>query len=219
MTVQSNPRTGGRGIEWTDETRNAIGGCLHDCKWQMPDGTVAGCYAKALAETGLARRAYPHGFEHHSWRPGQLRELARGKEPRLIFCDSMSDLFAPNVPGDQVAAVLRAMRKAPQHAYQSLTKAAPQLLKYVDLLPPNLWVGVSTPPDWFMGHRLSRERQRAMLRRSLDVLREVKERTGNLVWLSAEPLSWDVVGRIAQSVRHYSAGGTFTAAGAKQRTD
>ena len=63
------------------------------------------------------------------------------------------DATIPTLPG-----VLQAMRNAPRHTYQSLTKAAPQLLKYVDRLPPNLWGGVSSPPDWFMGKRLSHSR-------------------------------------------------------------
>jgi protein gp37 len=84
------------------------------------------------------------------------------------------------------------MWQAPHHTYQSLTKAAPRLLKFIDDLPPNLWVGVSSPPDWMMGKRLSRGQQVAMLRKSMDVLAEVKARTGNLVWMSAEPVSWDL---------------------------
>ncbi len=156
MTVQFNLKTGSRGIEWTDETRNAPGGCMHDCKWLMPDETVAECYAKKLAEHGVAKKAYPHGFEHHDWRPDALRLLPAGDEPLLIFCDSMSDLFAANVPNEDVRAVLEAMRQAPHHTYQSLTKAAPQILKYANELPPNLWVGVSSPPDWFLKKRLSR---------------------------------------------------------------
>lgn len=192
MTVQFKKKTGGRGVEWCDETRNVTGGCLHDCKWEMPDGTVAGCYAKALAESGVAKAAYPHGFEHHYWRPGELKALAAGKSPRLIFCDSMSDMFAPNVPAGHVHQILDAMRTAPHHTYQALTKAAPQLLKYVDRLPPNLWVGVSSPPDWFVGKRLMCPQQEAMLRRSLAVLAEVKQRAGNIVWMSAEPVSWDL---------------------------
>ncbi len=191
MTVQFKSKTRTRGIEWCDETRNAVGGCMHGCQWQMPDGTIAGCYAKVVAE-GVARSAYPHGFEHHYFRPDTLAELRRGREPLLIFCDSMSDLFAANVPAEDVKAVLGAMREAPHHAYQSLTKAAPQLLKYAQEMPPHLWVGVSSPPDFFTGARLSRQQQEAMLRRGLDVLKEVKARTGNLVWMSAEPVSWDL---------------------------
>jgi protein gp37 len=192
VTVQFKVRTGGRGIEWCDETRNVTGGCMHDCRWQMPDGTVAICYAEELAERGVAKPAYPQGFKHHYWRPEQLRALVKGDESLLIFCDSMSDMLAKAVPEDQVRAILTAMRTAPHHSYQSLTKAAPQILKYADDLPPNLWVGVSSPPDWFMGKKLSRQQQVAMLRRSLEILKEVKERTGNIVWLSAEPVSWDL---------------------------
>jgi protein gp37 len=158
----------------------------------MPDGTVAICYAKELAESGVAAAAYPHGFEHHYHRPEALKQLAKGKESLLIFCDSMSDMFAKNVPSEQVIDILEKMREAPQHSYQSLTKAAPQLLKYTDRMPPNLWVGVSSPPDWFMGKRLSQPQQESMLRRSLDVLAEVRKRTGNIVWMSAEPVSWDL---------------------------
>src|SRR5262249_35884337 len=66
-----------------------------------------------------------------------------------------------------VKAVLGEMKKAPHHTYQSLTKAAPQLLKYTDDMPPNQWVGVSSPPDYFLGKELSRGQQEAMLRRSL----------------------------------------------------
>ena len=196
MTVQFKQRTGNRGIEWCDETRNSTGGCMHDCRWEMSDGTVAICYAEDLAEIGVAKSAYPHGFKHHYWRPDQLKALARGMEPLLIFCDSMSDMFAPAVPSDQVRQILAAMQSAPHHTYQSLTKASPQILKYVDDLPPNLWVGVSSPPDWMLGKRLNRTQQNAMLKRSLDVLAEVKARTNNVVWISAEPVSWDLTSYI-----------------------
>jgi protein gp37 len=158
----------------------------------MPDGTIAGCYAKEIAESGLAAKAYPHGFEHHYWRPSALKALAAGTDPLLIFIDSMSDLFEATVPEEHVRLTLQAMSHASHHAYQSLTKAAPQLLKYLDAISPNLWVGISSPPDWFMGKRLSRGQQEAMLRKGLEVLHEVKRQTGNLVWLSAEPVSWDL---------------------------
>jgi protein gp37 len=192
MSAQFNPKTYGRGIEWCDRTVGTFGGCMHECQWEMPDGTVAKCYAKELAESGVAKAAYPHGFEHHYFRPNGLKDLVSGREPELIFVDSMSDAFAANVPEDQVRLFLNTMRKAPHHTYQSLTKAAPQILKYLDDLPPNLWVGVSSPPDWFMGKRLSQAQQHSMLARSLDVLYQVKEKTSNIVWMSAEPVSWDL---------------------------
>jgi len=192
MTVQYNPKTGGRGIEWTDRTENPIGGCLHNCKWEMPDGTVAVCYAKELAENGVAKAAYPHGFEHHYWRPNALKNLTKGREPELIFPDSMSDMFERNVPEARTIAVLDAMRSAPHHTFQALTKAPARLLKFLPHLPPNLWVGVSSPPDWFMGNRLTRSQQHKMLARTLEVLATIKRDSGNIVWLSAEPVSWDL---------------------------
>lgn len=192
MTVQFNKRTSGRGIEWTDETRNVIGGCMHECRWLMPDGSIAGCYAQKLAESGVAKSVYPHGFKHHYFRPEEIKQLTKGDESLLIFCDSMSDMFAKDVPADQIRAILAAMNTAPHHTYQSLTKAAPRIFKYIEDLPPNLWVGVSSPPDWMFGKRLYRQQQIAMLRKSLAVLKEVKRRTGNIVWMSAEPVSWDL---------------------------
>lgn len=199
MAKQFKLRNGGRGIEWCDVTCNVIGGCMHACRWLMPDGTIAICYAEVLAENGVAISAYPHGFKHHYWRPDQLKALSKGKEPLLIFCDSMSDMFGANVPAEHVQAIFAAMRMAPHHAYQSLTKAAPQILKYAADLPPNLWVGVSSPPDWIMDKPLSRQQQVAMLRKSLAVLKEVKQRTGNIVWMSAEPVSWDLTEVINES--------------------
>ena len=72
MTVQFKPTTGGRGIEWCDETRNATGGCPHGCRWEMPDGAVAICYAEQLAESGVAKGAYPQGFDRRICRPAPL---------------------------------------------------------------------------------------------------------------------------------------------------
>jgi len=158
----------------------------------MPNGEIAKCYAKEVA-LSVAIKAYDKGFEHHYWRPHALRSLAaRNKEPKLIFVDSMSDLFAPNVPEDQVRQCLDAMRGSPHHTYQSLTKAPPQLLKYKADLPPNLWVGVSSPPDFFMGKEMTHKKQVAMLRKSLEVLAEIRAETPCLVWMSLEPVSWDL---------------------------
>jgi protein gp37 len=199
MSNQFNPKTSRRGVEWCTKTVNVIGGCMHDCKWMMPSGEVAICYAKDLAENGVAKAAYPHGFEHHYYRENAIKELIAGKEPELIFCDSMSDMFEANVPDEHVIAVLDAMRKSPHHTYQSLTKAAPRILKFIDRLPFNLWVGVSSPPDWFMGKQLSRDQQERMLRKSLEVLAKVKAETGNIVWMSAEPVSWDLTSVIGRS--------------------
>lgn len=192
MTKQFKPKTGGRGISWTDETINVTAGCHHACRWEMPDGQVARCYAETTAESPRVKDAYPQGFASHYWHPERLASLRRGKEPLLIFVDSMSDLFAANVPESHTRQVLEVMAQAPHHTYQVLTKAPGRILKFE--LPSNLWVGISTPPDWFMGHRLTRVQQEAILAKGLDILEQVRSASGNIVWLSAEPLSWDISG-------------------------
>jgi protein gp37 len=166
----------------------------------MPDGTVAICYAEALAENGVAKPAYPHGFKHHYFRPSALKELKKGADPKLIFPDSMSDMFGRWIPRAQLTAVLAAMAEAPQHTFMSLTKAAPQIRKYIDLLPFNLWVGVSSAPDWMEGRRLDRNQQERFTDVALKRLWEVKERTGNITWMSLEPVSWDM----AYLFKHHS---------------
>lgn len=212
MTVQHNRKTDSRGIEWCDETRNVFGGCFHRCRWQMPDGTIAQCYAEALAENGVAKAGYPNGFEHHYYRPSNLKSLVAGRDPKLIFMDSMSDLFGHWVDDDQLTAVFQAMGTAPQHAYQSLTKAPGRITKYMHLFPKNLWVGVSSPPDYFMPAQtavpdfngtgmkpatpMPHHAKVKMLQRALTALAEVKAVTGNITWMSWEPVSWDMAPHI-----------------------
>ena len=199
MGKQFKLRTGARGVEWTDKTCNVISGCMHECRWQMPNGDVAVCYAETLAETGSRKPVYPHGFQHHYFHPSRIADLRSGSIPELIFVDSMSDMFASNVPDVQIRMMCDEMRKSPQHAYQSLTKAAPRLLKFLDDIPPNLWVGVSSPPDWFLKRHLTHDAQRRMLAKSLKVLHQVKATTGNIVWMSAEPISWDLTPVITEN--------------------
>jgi len=181
-----------RGIEWTDYTWNPVGGCKHQCRWLMPDGQIAECYAKTVAESEPVRGAFPAGFEHHYWRPGLLSEPAELKRPSMIFIDSMSDLFAADVPMEQTREVLRACEAAPQHIFQVLTKAPNRLMLFEDDMPKNLWVGVSSPPDWFMGKQLTEEQRNRFFLSTLRVLHVLKESKGLTVWMSFEPLSDDV---------------------------
>lgn len=72
----------------------------------------------------------------------------------------------------------------------SLTKAAGRIEKFA--LPLNLWVGVSSAPDYMLGNELSFRQQSAYMEAALKVLGRIKEQRGNIVWMSLEPLSWDV---------------------------
>lgn len=178
---------GGRGIEWTDYTSNPVGGCQHGCRWKMPDGTEAVCYAETVANK--FRAGYPQGFEHHYWRPLEMEQWHALKKPSRIFLDSMSDLMGHWVPEEQIAFVLENVYKASHHTYQMLTKNAPRLLKFNGLFPPNLWVGASVPPSIFKGKRLTPQQQARMLAVTLDVLKQINV---PVRWMSIEPLSWDI---------------------------
>lgn len=180
--------SGSRGIEWTDYTWNPVGGCQHSCRWQMPDGTIAECYAETVAER-VAQKSYSYGFEHHYWNPQLLNEPLKLKTPAKIFLDSMSDLMGHWVPKDQILQVLDIARQSHWHHFQLLTKNAPRLLEFKDELPANVWVGVSAPPSFMFGKALSFDQQKRMVTRQLDVLHQL---TVPVKWMSIEPLSFDI---------------------------
>lgn len=175
-----------RGIEWTDYTWNPVGGCQHGCRWEMPDGTIAECYAETVAER-VAQASYPFGFEHHYWRPEVLAEPLKLSKPARIFLDSMSDLMGHWIPDEQVEQVLDVCREAHWHTFQLLTKNAPRLREFE--FPDNVWVGVSAPPSIMFGKRLSLSQQIRMLNRMLDTLYYVNV---PVRWMSIEPLSFDI---------------------------
>lgn len=186
MNKQFNPKTGRRGIEWCDYTWNSIGGCRHRCRWMMPDGSIAICYAEAVANR-VAQQAYPEGFEHHYWRPNMLNEPFLLKEPARIFLDSMADLMGNWVPSDQIHQVLDICWRASQHTFLLLTKNAPRLSAFK--FPANVHIGISSPPDFMFGRALNRMQQYRMLERAFNILSRLTEVP--VCWMSFEPLSQD----------------------------
>jgi protein gp37 len=186
-------------IEWTrvydrrGYTWNPVRGCKHACRWHMPDGSTAVCYAETVAKN-VAQHAYPNGFEHHYWTPSILDEPLKLKTPSGIFLDSMSDLMGAWVPDAEVEQVLDICRQAHWHTFQLLTKNAPRLLKFK--FPPNVWVGVSAPPSFMFGKPLSAEQQHRMVTRQLETLRQVDV---PVRWMSIEPLSFDIAPLLVNS--------------------
>lgn len=205
-----NEQKAPNGIEWTrvafedgvrlrGYTWNPIGGCRHACRWTMPDGSTAICYAEDVA-TRLVSASYPQGFEAHYWKPQLLDEPAKLKTPAGIFVGSMADVFGAWVPDDHIRLVLDACQRAPQHYFMMLTKNAPRLLHYQ--FPRNVLVGVSSPPDFMHGKALSRDQQTRMLRRTMETLRQLKSANqAAVVWISIEPLSWDISEVLAEFPR------------------
>lgn len=186
MTLNMQKTSKGRGIEWTDATYNPIAGCPHLCRWQMPDGTIAECYAENIAE-GIAASAYPNGFGAHYWKPQHLNSPKKVKTPLKIFLGSMADIFSVNVPDEQIHAILEVIADTPQHSYQLLTKAPLRSLKFD--FPKNVWLGASMPPDFMRTIKLSQAQKEKMLGRSLEAL---AKSNAQIKWMSFEPLSWDV---------------------------
>lgn len=180
-----NGKITGRGIQWTDYTHNPVGGCKHACRWEMPDGSIAICYAEEVAKKFT--RAYPQGFEHHYFRPQNVNDPLKIKTPAKIFMDSMSDLMGHWVPEDQINQVLSVCKQAHWHTFQLLTKNAPRLLKFD--FPDNVWVGASSSPDFMWGKKLGSSQQGKMLDKTLKTLAQVKAPVRSM---SFEPLSWDI---------------------------
>jgi protein gp37 len=135
-------------IEWTEMTWNPVTGCLkisQGCKH---------CYAERMAKRLHAMGAvrYRNGFE-----PTLHEDLVdlpkRWKKPRIIFVNSMSDLFQEDVPDDFIGRVFATMRACPQHTFQILTKRSERLKKLGKTLhwTENIWIGVSVEDSRVMG--------------------------------------------------------------------
>jgi protein gp37 len=131
-------------IEWTDATWNPVRGCT-----KISPG-CAHCYAETFAERfrGVAGHAYERGFDLRTV-PEKLAEPLRWATHRMIFVNSMSDLFHEEVPDDYILQVASVMRLANWHTYQVLTKRSERLrdllkTKLVDVSHlPHIWWGVS----------------------------------------------------------------------------
>lgn len=131
-------------IEWTDATWNPVRGCT-----KISPG-CAHCYAETFAERfrGVPAHPYEQGFDLRLV-PDKLAEPLRWAKPRMIFVNSMSDLFHDDVPDDYVAACVHVMTLASWHTYQILTKRSERMrdllrtrLREAALLP-HIWWGVS----------------------------------------------------------------------------
>ena len=131
-------------IEWTDATWNPVRGCT-----KISPG-CAHCYAETFAERfrGVPGHPYEQGFDLKLV-PEKLAEPLRWAKPKMIFVNSMSDLFHEDVADEYIGRVARVMELANWHTYQVLTKRSERMR---DLLQTRLchvarsahiWWGVS----------------------------------------------------------------------------
>lgn len=161
-------------IEWTQATWNPVTGCS-----KVSPG-CAHCYAETFAERwrGVADHPYEQGFDLRLW-PKRLEQPLRWKQPRVIFVNSMSDLFHEDIPDDYIARVFEVMVEAKQHVFQVLTKRHERMAELAPDLPwpEHVWMGVSI------------ENKRWV--RRADYLRAVP---AAVRFISAEPLLGPLVG-------------------------
>lgn len=131
-------------IEWTDATWNPVTGCT-----KVGPG-CDNCYAERFAERwrGVPDHPYEQGFDLKLW-PHRLTQPAAWKKPRMIFVNSMSDLFHKDIPRQFIDRVFDAMEGANHHVYQVLTKRSSLMRNYVRArydggrVPNHIWLGVS----------------------------------------------------------------------------
>lgn len=178
-------------IEWTDATWNPVRGCTKvspGCKH---------CYAETFAERfrGVPGHPFEFGFDLRLV-PEKLGDPFRWRTPRMIFVNSMSDLFHEGIPDDYVAAVARVMTEANWHTYQVLTKRAARMADMLarDLsfaaAAPNVWWGVSVEDRQYGVPRLEHLRRAPAQVRFLSI-EPLLEDVGRL---DLRGISWVIVG-------------------------
>ena len=162
----------GTTIEWTDATWNPVTGCT-----KISPGCDH-CYAERFSERFRGTRGHPFetGFDL-TLRPDRLKQPLRWREPRMIFVNSMSDLFHKEIPKDFIARVFDTMERASWHTFQVLTKRSSLMRNFMRMRygsgrgPVHMWFGVSVED----GNRTSR-------------IRHLREAPAGVRFLSVEPL-------------------------------
>lgn len=177
------------GIEWTDATWNPLTGCTkisQGCKH---------CYAEVMAKrlAAMGQTAYQRVVDDKGHWNGMIETVESAldkpllwKKPRMIFVNSMSDLFHVNVPVSYVQRVFEVMIKANQHTFQVLTKRTDRM---ADILNSSAW-WAGTEPE---------ARKHIWIGTSVEDQRAADERIPYLTtisagvrFLSCEPLLGDV---------------------------
>jgi len=155
-------------IEWTELTWNPVTGCNKispGCKF---------CYAEVMSKRlkAMGIEKYSEGFKirlHFD----ALTIPFTWKKSKVVFVNSMSDLFHPDVPVDFIKAVFSVMNQTPHHTYQVLTKRSERLLELSNELvwTNNIWMGVSVESEKYTYR-----------------IKDLSETAAKIKFLSVEPL-------------------------------
>jgi len=132
-------------IEWTEMTWNPTTGCTKissGCKF---------CYAEVMTRRlkGMGQEKYKHGFKIVKTHSDSLSAPYSWPGSKIVFVNSMSDLFHKDVPLDFIKQVFEVMNENPQHVFQVLTKRADRLFEFHKEFKwtHNIWMGVSVEND------------------------------------------------------------------------
>ncbi len=155
-------------IQYTSSTWNPVTGCS-----RVSEGCQH-CYAERMAKRlqGMGVEKYKNGFDI-TLHPNVLEEPLRWRKPRLIFVNSMSDLFHEKIPVKYILKVFDVMRRADQHVFQVLTKREKRLSQLAPKIdwPKNVWMGVTVESARFTSR-----------------IKHLRQTESAVKWLSMEPL-------------------------------
>ncbi len=173
-------------IEWTEMTWNPVTGCTkvsQGCKH---------CYAERMAKRleAMGSDRYRNGFQV-TLHPDLLDVPRRWRQPRVVFVNSMSDLFHDDIPPAYIERVFATMRDCPHHTFQVLTKRSERLAELAPELPwpENVWMGVSVESARVLNRVRDLQRVPAAVRfLSLEPL------IGPLDALPLDGIHWAIVG-------------------------
>ena len=177
-------------IEWTETTWNPVTGCT-----KITRG-CDNCYAERFAERfrGIPGHPYEPGFDL-TLRPERLSQPLSWKRPRMIFVNSMSDLFHKDVPTNFIDDVFKTMETADWHVFQILTKRSPLMRDYLHrrygprLAPRHIWCGVSVE-DNKAAARIRHLQEAPLSTRFLSI----EPLLGPVGDIDIEGISWVIVG-------------------------
>ncbi len=184
-------------IEWTEATWNPVVGCA------VISPGCTNCYAMRMARRleAMGQQKYAGTTRMSGGRPkwngvvrcdeNSLKIPASWKTGKMIFVNSMSDLFHEDVPLKFIQRVFATMRETPQHTYQILTKRAERLEELSDTLawPRNVWMGVSVESGDYQ-FRIDHLRQAGASVRFLSL----EPLLGSLDELDLDLIDWVIVG-------------------------
>jgi protein gp37 len=173
-------------IEWTEATWNPVTGCTKispGCKF---------CYADRMARRlkAMGQERYRNGFQL-TLQPDALQTPLKWKRPRVIFVNSMSDLFHKDVSLSYIQQCFAVMAEASQHTFQILTKRADRVAELSAELPwpKNVWMGTSVESVDYVHRVRSLQRVPAHVR-----FLSVEPLLGPIPRLPLRNIHWVIVG-------------------------